>query len=73
MDTYHFALRLKSLLLGSGIVVMGSHAILLADAKHPPAPAPETKEQHDARMAWWREAKFGLFLHWAQSYGTIGR
>ena len=24
----------------------------------------ETKEQHDARMAWWREAKFGLFIHW---------
>ena len=26
--------------------------------------APETKAQHDARMAWWREAKFGLFIHW---------
>jgi alpha-L-fucosidase len=24
----------------------------------------ETKAQHDARMAWWREAKFGLFIHW---------
>ncbi len=24
----------------------------------------ETKEQFDARMAWWREARFGLFLHW---------
>ncbi|MDI1319520.1 MAG: alpha-L-fucosidase [bacterium] len=24
----------------------------------------ETKEQHDARMAWWREARFGLFIHW---------
>ena len=28
-----------------------------------PAPA-ETKEQHDARMKWWREARFGLFIHW---------
>ena len=26
--------------------------------------AAETKEQHDARMAWWRDAKFGLFIHW---------
>ena len=26
--------------------------------------APETKEQRDARMAWWREAKFGMFIHW---------
>ena len=24
----------------------------------------ETPAQRDARMAWWREAKFGLFLHW---------
>ena len=26
--------------------------------------AVETREQRDARMAWWREAKFGLFIHW---------
>ena len=26
--------------------------------------ATETKEQRDARMAWWREAKFGMFIHW---------
>ncbi len=26
--------------------------------------ATETKEQRDARMAWWRDAKFGLFIHW---------
>lgn len=24
----------------------------------------ETAAQHDARMAWWREAKFGMFIHW---------
>jgi alpha-L-fucosidase len=24
----------------------------------------ETKEQRDARMAWWRDAKFGMFVHW---------
>ncbi len=24
----------------------------------------ETKEQHDARMEWWRQAKFGMFIHW---------
>lgn len=24
----------------------------------------ETPEQRDARMAWWREARFGLFIHW---------
>jgi len=24
----------------------------------------ETPAQRDARMQWWRDAKFGLFLHW---------
>jgi len=27
-------------------------------------PPEETAVQRDARMAWWREAKFGLFIHW---------
>ncbi len=26
--------------------------------------ANETKEQRDARMHWWRNAKFGMFIHW---------
>jgi alpha-L-fucosidase len=41
----------------------------------PAAPAPsatpnpdpytnETKAERDARMAWWRDARFGLFIHW---------
>ncbi len=24
----------------------------------------ETREEHDRRMAWWREARFGMFIHW---------
>jgi alpha-L-fucosidase len=24
----------------------------------------ETAAQRDARMAWWREARFGMFIHW---------
>ena len=27
----------------------------------------ETKEQKDARMKWWREARFGMFVHWGPS------
>ena len=27
-------------------------------------PAGETPAQRDTRMAWWREAKFGMFIHW---------
>lgn len=26
--------------------------------------ADETQEQRDARMEWWREARFGMFIHW---------
>ena len=26
--------------------------------------AAETADQHDKRMAWWREARFGMFIHW---------
>jgi alpha-L-fucosidase len=24
----------------------------------------ETKEDFDNRMSWWREARFGMFIHW---------
>lgn len=24
----------------------------------------ETAQEHDARMQWWRDARFGLFIHW---------
>ena len=24
----------------------------------------ETKAAKDARMEWWREARFGMFIHW---------
>ena len=24
----------------------------------------ETKQERDARMQWWREARFGMFIHW---------
>ena len=29
-----------------------------------PAAAEESKAARDARMAWFREAKFGMFIHW---------
>ncbi len=39
-----------------------------ATSAPPPATASaqpvETPEQHDHRMAWWREARFGMFIHW---------
>ncbi len=29
--------------------------------------AAETPSQRDARLAWWREARFGMFVHWGPS------
>ena len=34
-----------------------------------PTPTPaalprETEEQRNVRMAWWRDARFGMFIHW---------
>jgi len=28
------------------------------------SPQPETKDQRDRRMEWWRQARFGMFIHW---------
>ena len=42
------------------IITVALSAFLLVTV----ASAAETKAQHDARMAWWREAKFGMFIHW---------
>ncbi len=36
----------------------------VAHAAAAPPASNETKEHKDARMAWWREAKFGMFIHW---------
>ncbi len=32
----------------------------------------ETNEHSDARMDWWREAKFGMFIHWGL-YSLLAR
>lgn len=48
------------LCLASGMLLSWGMAL----AESAPQPLSETPAQRDARMAWWREARFGLFLHW---------
>jgi alpha-L-fucosidase len=65
---------MRRIVCGAAVLLLVSLAQLLTvDAATPtktPADNPvlkernETPEQHDARMAWWREAKFGMFVHW---------
>ncbi|HEY6332920.1 MAG TPA: alpha-L-fucosidase, partial [Blastocatellia bacterium] len=31
---------------------------------NPVSPVDETQAAHDRRMHWWREARFGMFIHW---------
>ena len=53
-----------------GGAVMNLRSIVLRPARRVRSPAAvyssppkQTKEARDARMAWWREAKFGMFIH----------
>jgi alpha-L-fucosidase len=34
--------------------------------------AAETTAERDARMSWWREARFGMFVHWGLYSGLAG-
>src|SRR5215204_33701 len=34
--------------------------------------AGETPAGRDARMAWWRDARFGMFVHWGLYSGLAG-
>ena len=47
-------------------------ALLFVGALFVPAASAETKEQRDARMQWWREARFGMFVHWGLYSGLAG-
>jgi alpha-L-fucosidase len=58
-------LRMKGLALL--VLVLSVGLLSMAQAPAPPS-APtdkhETPQQKDARMAWWRQARFGMFIHW---------
>lgn len=51
-------------------------ALIAVRAEEPPrSPAPEmlvpTTAERDGRLAWWRDARFGMFVHWGV-YSTLG-
>ena len=56
----------KSLSAWFSVVVLLLGCVGPSWAADPAAPPPqtETQQQRDARMAWFRDAKFGLFIHW---------
>ncbi len=53
------------LLVGTVVAIAGRTGP--ASAASAPAPKDyltETKEARDQRMSWWRNARFGMFIHW---------
>ncbi len=55
-------LSILTLLTAGALLANVPTAAAAGDAPNPYAD--ETPAQRDARMHWWREARFGLFIHW---------
>src|SRR5690349_10825983 len=53
-------------MMGKSIQVLALVAVLIVPSAIVFAVGPTTNEtpEHAARIAWWREAKFGMFIHW---------
>lgn len=45
-------------------MAFGRPFVLSSAAETTNAIIEETPVQHDARMSWWRNARFGMFIHW---------
>jgi alpha-L-fucosidase len=57
--------RASSLLVGlTAARLVAQPAAPSAELTTPVVQSDETPEQHNARMQWWREARFGMFIHW---------
>lgn len=66
--------RTSLLCLGLTSIVLSLCASSFASTKQDPN-AGETAAHRDARMHWWRQARFGMFIHWglyAVPAGTYG-
>ncbi len=60
---------MKRTVLSLVLLLAASH---WAGAQPTPAAPVETPAQRDARMQWWREARFGMFVHWGLYSGLAG-
>jgi alpha-L-fucosidase len=59
LSLHRFAI-VGAIIFAISAAAIGSISLLRAED----APPAESKEQRDARMEWWREARFGMFIHW---------
>ncbi|MCA8960011.1 MAG: alpha-L-fucosidase [Planctomycetes bacterium] len=54
-------MRLPTLLL---LLLTVGCSMLPSNPTDPALTSPSASEDHSDRIAWWREARFGLFIHW---------
>ena len=54
------------------IVIMQVMLLIAACGLSVLGAAAETPAARDARMAWWRDARFGMFVHWGLYSGLAG-
>lgn len=66
--------KLNTVLLATAIVAsaLSANTPVAAGETNSTTVAAETPAQRDARMAWWREARFGMFVHWGLYSGLAG-
>jgi alpha-L-fucosidase len=56
--------KFKAALVPAGLLLAAFLPSILSAADSPDPYANETPAQRDARMNWWRQARFGMFIHW---------
>ena len=61
-------------LMGAAHMIDPAFQLEAQQSKAPPAPPPDPHEEstREQRMKWWRDARFGMFIHWGL-YSVIGR
>jgi len=66
-DVKHGFLKTLIVAVLAAVCLLGCVAGTTSGTRAAPASEParvETIGQRDERMAWWREARFGMFIHW---------
>ncbi len=69
---------MNRLLFLTGAVAVLAASLAVANGADPSSSAapntaaPESAAARDARMRWWREARFGMFVHWGLYSGLAG-
>ena len=71
-----FSRRAALQVMGAGAAALPLSSQVLNAPAQPPAepkgPTTSTPEDRERRLKWWREARFGMFIHWGL-YSVYGR